>query len=183
MASGISILRILYTVLMLSYAARLLYATILTGHFAPPYLTPLVYSIYEMMQLPSLQSFLSIWSVAYYFIVGIEVLYFGRLFVIDHLRSEKLNNSLSMRIFLAVLLIQYLDHLGKQSFKLYRGLEGEGEWSDWSAWVEVGLFCGSFFWFQTKGKPLLKEEEEKGKEKGLEEGMVEGEEKAEDKGN
>jgi hypothetical protein len=61
-------------------------------------------------------------------------------------------------------------------------LEGEGEWSDWSAWVEFGLFYGSFFWLRTKGKQLLKEEEEKKKEKGLEEGMVECE-KAEDKGN
>ena len=99
MASGITILRIAYTVLILSYVARLLYATILTGHFAPPYLTPLVYSFHETMQLSWLQSLLSIWPVAYYFIVGIEVLYLGRLFVTDCLRSEKIDKSLSTRIF------------------------------------------------------------------------------------
>jgi hypothetical protein len=115
--------------------------------------------------------------------VGIEVLYLGRLFVTDCLRSEKIDKSLSTKMFLAALWIQYVDHLGNQIFRLYKGLQGKGEWSDWSAWVEVGLFCGSFFWVQIKAKQLRKEEEEEAKEKGLEEGMVEGEEKGENKTN
>jgi hypothetical protein len=183
MASGITILRIAYPVLILNCVSSLLYTAVLTGHFTPPYLTPLVYSIHETMQLPWLQSFLSIWPVAYYFIVGIEVLYLGQLFVTDSPRSEKIDESLSTRMFLAALWIQYMEHLGNQILRLYKGLQGKGEWSDWSAWVEVGLFYGSCFWLQTKGKQLLKEEEEEAKEKGLEEGMVEGEEKAEDKSN